>query len=108
MQVISGRENGGSQTSPHKISNDLNITSKVLLIVIDSYSRNVVRPKLFEDCPAVFAVVESARVWRIEKHLSFHIRDIVSYDAKMIILYKFIFVIRELTKTECRLWNYCL
>ena len=82
MKVISRRKNGGSQTSPHKISNDLDITSKVLLIVIDFYSRYVVRPKFFEDCPAVFAVVKSTRVWRIEKHLSFHIRDIVSYDAQ--------------------------
>ena len=80
MQFISRRKNGGSQTSPHKISNDLDITSKVLLIVIDFYSRYVVRPKFFEDCPAVLAVVKSARVFSIEKHLSFHVVQVVSYE----------------------------
>ena len=31
----------------------------------------------------MFAVVKSTRVGRMEKHLSFHIRDIVSYEAGM-------------------------
>ena len=86
MQFISRRKNGGSQTSPHKISNDLDITSKVLLIVINFYSRYVVRPKFFQDCPAVFAVVESTGVFSVEKHLSFHIRDIVSYEMRRMII----------------------
>ena len=79
--MVARRENGWGQSGPRETSNNPDITRKVLLIVLNCYSRHKGCPESLHERPHVLAVVQAARVWCSETSLALHVLHVVGYEV---------------------------